>query len=194
MPTDLQTAKAALRRQINAALDAMSAEQRAAGSARICVRLRELAAWKDAKSILLFAPTPTEPDIWPLLAEVLASEKIAALPRYPATGRNYIAARVQNPESEIVSGKFGIREPAARCPEISLSRFDLVLVPGVAFDRQGHRLGRGRGFYDRLLAGVKGVKCGIAIDEQVLNEVPAGAADVRLDFIVTPTRSVKIAA
>ena len=74
-----------------------------------------------------------------------------------------------------------------------MNRLDLVLVPGVAFDLQGRRLGRGRGFYDRLLADVDGIKCGIAFDEQMVNEVPAGPPDVRLNFILTPTRCVEIA-
>ncbi len=189
MQTDLREAKAALRGQINAALAAMSVEQRAADSARICARLRELPAWKNAGSVLLFAPMPTEPDIWPLLAEALAAGKIAALPRFHAAARTYRGARVQDWRSDIVSGHFGVREPAASCPEIPLHHFDLLLVPGVAFDRHGHRLGRGRGYYDRLLAEGRGVKCGIAFEEQMVNAVPVGPADVRMDLIITPLRS-----
>ncbi len=189
MATDIRVAKAALRRQINAALAAMSPEQRAAGSPKICARLRELPAWKNARSVLLFTPMPTEPDIWPLLAEALAAGKIAALPRFHAAARSYTAARVQDLQSDIVSGHFGIREPAAACPEIPLNHFELLLVPGVAFDWRGHRLGRGRGYYDRLLAEGRGVKCGIAFEEQMVNAVPVGLADVRMDYIVTPARS-----
>ena len=136
---------------------------------------------------------PVEPDIWPLLEKALAAGKIAALPRHQPADKNYVAGRVQHVRSEIVTGAFGIREPAARCPEIPLSRFDLILVPGVAFDGHGNRLGRGKGFYDRLLAGARGVKCGIAFDGQLVNEVPAGPADVRLNFILTPARVVEIA-
>jgi 5-formyltetrahydrofolate cyclo-ligase len=78
-------------------------------------------------------------------------------------------------------------------PGIPLDRPDLILVPGVAFDWHGHRLGRGRGFYDRLLADVRGVKCGITSDEQMVNDVPAGPSDVRMNFILTPTRAAEIA-
>ncbi len=135
---------------------------------------------------------PEEPDVWPLLAEALAVGKITALPRYQRSAKNYVACRVQNLQSDIVTGYFGIREPAAPCPEIPMNRFDLILVPGVAFDWQGNRLGRGRGFYDHLLANVDGIKCGIAFDEQVADEIPAGPRDVRLNFILTPTRSVEM--
>jgi len=72
-----------------------------------------------------------------------------------------------------------------------LSRLDLILVPGVAFDLCGCRLGRGGGFYDRLLAETHGVKCGIAFDEQITGEVPTGEHDLQMDFILTPTRCVE---
>src|SRR5208337_4404529 len=147
MQTELREAKAALRRQISTALAAMSAERRAAASPKICERLRGLPAWKNARSVLLFAPMPEEPDIWPLLAEALAAGKITALPRFHAATRIYTAGCVQDLRTDIVSGHIGIREPAASCPEIPLNQFDLLLVPGVAFDRHGHRLGRGRGYY-----------------------------------------------
>jgi 5-formyltetrahydrofolate cyclo-ligase len=192
MQTDLSEAKAALRRQIGAALAGMSPEKRRADSAKICAGLRELPLWQQAGSVLLFAPMPAEPDIWPLLTEAMRAGKTAALPRFAAAIQNYVAARVQDLPGDVVPGHFGIREPAARCQEIPLSSFDLVLVPGVAFDQQGHRLGRGRGFYDRLLAEVRGVKCGIAFAEQMAGKVPAGPLDVPLDLIVTPAGSVKI--
>ncbi len=193
MQPDIQAAKAALRKQIGGALQKISPAARAALSAQICAQLRGLPAWQNAASVLLFAPMPAEPDIWPLLAEALAAGKIAALPRYQPADKNYVACRVQDLRSEIAPGAFGIREPADRCPEIPLSRLDLILVPGVAFDWHGHRLGRGKGFYDRLLAGTRGVKCGITFDEQMVNDVPAGPSDVRMNFILTPTRGAEIA-
>ena len=193
MANPAANSKSELRQKISAVLAAMSMEQRAPVSVKICARLRELPAWKNAKSVLLFAPMPEEADIWALLAEALAAGKTAALPRYQRSAKNYVACRVQNPQSDIVTGYFGIREPAAPCAEIPMNHFDLILVPGVAFDWQGNRLGHGKGFYDRLLAGVRGVKCGIAFDEQLVNAVPVGSADVRMNFILTPTRSVEIA-
>jgi 5-formyltetrahydrofolate cyclo-ligase len=79
-----------------------------------------------------------------------------------------------------------------KCAEIPFGKFDLVLVPGVAFDLRGCRLGRGRGFYDRLLTEVHGIKCGVAFDEQIAGEIPVGTLDVPMDFILTATRCVKV--
>ena len=185
--------KSELRQKIRAALKSLPPEKRALASAQLCAKLKEQSFFQSAASVLFFAPRPDEPDLWPLLEEALAAGKIAALPRFNPAGKNYVACRVQNLRSEIAPGEFGIREPAARCPEIPLSRLDLILVPGVAFDWHGGRLGRGKGFYDRLLAGTRGVKCGITCDGQMVNEVPAGPSDVRMNFILTPTRGAEIA-
>jgi 5-formyltetrahydrofolate cyclo-ligase len=193
MQPDIQAAKALLRKQIRDALEKISPAARTTLSAQIRDRLKEQAIWKNAGSVLFFAPLPDELDLWPLLEEALAAGKIAALPRYHPAGKNYAAGRVRNLRSEIITGAFGIREPAARCPEIPVSRLDLILVPGVAFDWHGHRLGRGKGFYDRLLAGTRGVKCGIAFAGQMVNEVPAGPSDVRMNFMMTPARGAEIA-
>jgi len=193
MQPDIQAAKVLLRKQIRDALQKISPAARTTLSVQIRDRLKEQAIWKNAGSVLFFAPLPDELDLWPLLEAALAAGKIAALPRFNPAGKHYVACRVQNLRSEIAPGAFGIREPAARCPEIPLSRLDLILVPGVAFDWHGHRLGRGKGFYDRLLAGTRGLKCGIAFDGQMVNEVPAGPSDVHMNFILTPTRSAEIA-
>ena len=130
-------------------------------------------------------------DVWPLLEETVAGGKIVALPRFDPSDQIYTAGRVQNPRTEIAIGQFGIREPKLFCSEIVLSRLDLILVPGVAFDLRGRRLGRGRGFYDRLLVVTGGVKCGIAFDEQLVEKIPAEAHDEPMDFILTPIQCVE---
>jgi 5-formyltetrahydrofolate cyclo-ligase len=75
---------------------------------------------------------------------------------------------------------------------VDLKRLDLVLVPGLAFDRHGRRLGRGRGYYDRLLAEVPGTSCGVAFDEQLVASDPVGPLDVPLNCILTPSHWIEI--
>jgi 5-formyltetrahydrofolate cyclo-ligase len=187
-PTSTANAKSDLRRQIRERLSGMTPQQREAASLQICDRLRQQAIWKSADSILFFAPLATEPDIWPLLEEAFLARKAVALPRFSAETQSYQACVVQNLKTDLQIGQFGIREPSASCPEIPLNRLDLVLVPSVAFDLQGHRLGRGKGFYDRLLVGVRCVKYGIGFDEQIVDAVPVEPLDVLVDYILTPTR------
>ena len=192
MTTDLNSQKIALRKQIRTLLQKISPEAREAASAQIRAQLKGQSIWKNAGSILFFAPVSDEVDVWPLLEESLNTGKTAALPRFDLADRSYVAGRVRNLRSEIVRGEFGIREPASQCSEIPFGRFDLVLVPGVAFDLHGHRLGRGRGFYDRLLSEVGGIKCGVAFDEQIVGEVPVGTLDIQVNYILTATRCVKV--
>jgi len=183
--------KPALRAQIGAILKTMPPEQRRADSKALCARLAEQPFFQSAKAVLFFAPLPNEADIWPLLEQALAMDKVVALPCFDADRQVYRSRRIKNLRVEIVSGRFGIREPVAACVEIPLADLDLVLVPGVAFDLAGNRLGRGKGFYDRLLQDFEGTKCGIALEEQVVERVPAEKNDVRMDLILTPARCVK---
>jgi 5-formyltetrahydrofolate cyclo-ligase len=191
MNTDKPGLKASLRTNLRVALKNVSAEKRQTDSQRLCALLKEQAFFHNAGSILFFAPLPEEPDLWPLLNETLAGKKLAALPCFDADNQMYLPRRVMDIHVEILSGQFGIREPVPTCVEIPLDDLALVLVPGVAFDLTGHRLGRGKGFYDRLLENFSGQKIGIAFDEQMVDFVPAEENDVRMNFMVTPTRCVK---
>lgn len=188
MPTIIQEQKRELRTRVLAAVNEISPEARERGSAQVCAQLQEQELWMAAKSALLFAPMPGELDIWPLVTEALARGCEVLLPRFSAGSRDYEACHITNAQADVRVGYFGIREPSADCARTKLSAVDLILVPGVAFDRQGHRLGRGKGYYDRLLKTVRGLKCGVGFDEQLVEEIPVEAHDVRLDFVVTPSR------
>ncbi|HEX7469911.1 MAG TPA: 5-formyltetrahydrofolate cyclo-ligase [Verrucomicrobiae bacterium] len=191
MVNKLDAEKSALREQIRTRLKTIPAAERAAASAQLRTRLAQEKFFADAKTILFFAPLPGEPDIWPLIPLALGLGKLVALPRFSPKTQAYVACRVLNPQTDIEIGKFGIREPSARCAEVPLNQLDFILVPGVAFDLNGRRLGRGKGFYDRLLAQVRGVTCGVAFEQQIAGEVPAGPHDVGLNCILTPTRWVE---
>lgn len=165
--------------------------RRTEASAQLLVQLKAQAIWKTASCVLLFAPLPDEPDLWPLLAEAITAGKTMALPAFVPGTNTYTVRQIIDPTRDLTAGKFGIHEPSPTCPELPLNRLDLALVPGVAFDRRGGRLGRGKGFYDRLLSAVNGRKCGVAFDEQIVDAVPVGPMDVRLNCILTPTRWIE---
>ena len=190
MKSEIHESKTALRHKVHAMLKQLSPAKRAADSAAACALLIQQPFWQKASGVLFFAPMPDEVNVWPLMEETLAGGKIVALPRYDPATNDYFACRVQHPQHEIVAGHFGIREPNRGCPELPLERLGLILVPGVAFSAVGARLGRGRGFYDRLLAETHTLKCGVAFDEQIVETIPAANLDVHMDFILTPTRCV----
>ena len=187
----LDGAKASLREQTRSRLEALTAVERVAASTRLCVRLKEQGIWRAARSVLFFAPRPDEPDLWPVLHEAIAAGMSVSLPSFDPETNQYVARQLVDPVNQIVAGKFGIREPAESCTAVPLNRLDLALVPGVAFDARGARLGRGRGFYDRLLTNVRGSKCGVAFEEQIVDAVPVGPLDIRLNCILTPTRWIE---
>lgn len=191
MTDSLATAKQLLRDQVRAGMKQLSADARVGAAAAICARLRTTAIWQSAQSVLMFAPLTDEPDVWPLLGEALTMGKQVAVPSYVPGPNVYVARRIGDLVRDLVVGKFGVREAAPHCAEIPLNQLDLVLVPGVAFDARGRRLGRGKGFYDRLLADVRGAKCGVAFDEQMVATVPVGPRDIPLNCILTPTRWIE---
>jgi 5-formyltetrahydrofolate cyclo-ligase len=184
--------KAELRAEVRAKLKGLTTTERETDSALARRRLESCEIWRQAGSILFFAPLPEELDIWPLLALALGEGKSAALPRFVATTDKYEAALIDDPSRDLSSGRFGIREPADHCIKISLNRLDLILVPGVAFDLRRRRLGRGKGFYDQLLAETRGMKCGVAFDCQIVSEIPTDPHDISVNCILTPTRWIEL--
>lgn len=191
MSDPLTESKQALRAEARARLVGLSPQYRAAAAAQVVICLASRPEWARATSVLLFAPLPDELNVWPLVELALAAGKTVALPAFVPGTSDYAARQIVDVAKDIVPGKFGVREPADGCVEVPLNQLDLVLVPGIAFDARGGRLGRGKGFYDRLLAGVRGTKCGVAFDEQLVDAVPVGPLDIRLNCILTPTRWIE---
>ena len=180
--------KTELRSKIRAALDKISPAVRAVESIELGEQLNM--QMPSARTILFFAPLPDELDVWPVLELSLALGITCALPFFDAEKKTYGAREIKNLATDIILGKFDVREPAASCTEIPLEKFDLVLVPGIAFDLFGNRLGRGLGFYDRLLQAVSGVKCGICYDLQLVGNIPMEPHDVKVDFVLTPAKII----
>ena len=175
-----------LRRRAREILKSIPPETRAAAGEKLRDIICAQTVWQNSRAVLLYAPLPNEPDTRPLFRAAKSESKLIALPRFnPATG-TYVAAEAD--EATLVAGAFGALEPPSGA--LIIKPLDFILAPGLAFDSQGRRLGRGKGFYDRLLseAPVGCVKCGVAFDEQILPVIPAEAHDVSVDYIVTPSQ------
>lgn len=183
-----QKAKADLRTRVRLALAVLTDSDRANAAQQASTLLEKQTVWREAHSLLYYAPLAGELDLWRLLTDSLQAGKTVALPRFDQQAQAYTAALITDPARDLRKGRFNVREPAEHCPAVALNRLDFMLVPGVAFDLDGHRLGRGKGFYDRLLAQFEGVACGVAFDEQIVNRIPREPHDARLNCILTPTR------
>lgn len=154
---------------------------------RVIARL--LAQWpvyRSANGILFYAPLANEVQIQKLMKKALAKGKVVSLPACDRRG-NSMKPLVFNSMEDLAKGRFGILQPkSTRACEADTADIDLMLVPGLAFDKHGRRLGRGKGFYDTFLrkwAG-KAVKIGLALDHQMLAKVPTTARDISMDFVV----------
>src|SRR5262249_32198383 len=110
-------------------------------------------------------------------------------PRVSWEQRRMLPIEINSLTSDIHEGNMGIREPLEGMP-IPVFEIDLVIVPGLGFDEKGNRLGRGRGFYDRFLShrDFRGVSCGLGLEDQVVEDVPAFEFDVRVDMLVTDAK------
>jgi 5-formyltetrahydrofolate cyclo-ligase len=191
-PKSIRIEKAQLRDRVRKVLAAMSGAGQLEASRNIISLLCNQSYWKSAQSVLLYAPLPEEPDVWPLVAMGLEEGKSMVLPRYIPETKTYEICPISHAENDIQIGKYGIREPASHCAAATISLLDFILVPGIAFDLHGHRLGRGKGFYDQLLKNVRGVTCGVAFDDQIVEAVPVEPHDMRVKIVLTPTRWVVV--
>lgn len=180
--------KASLRALVRERVRRLSPEARRDASAAIVRRVIALPAWTEARSVLLFWPLPDEPDVAGLVAESGRTGKRLTLPAYDPASAGYQPRLVREPATELVSGRFGVREPSPSCPAMPVETLDLIVLPGVAFSPDGSRLGRGKGYYDRLLAVSRAVTCGVGFDEQLVPLVPVEPHDVKLHYVVTPSR------
>jgi 5-formyltetrahydrofolate cyclo-ligase len=178
--------KAGLRKEIRQGLSTLGPEVRAQDSARIRENIQASDEWALAERVLGFVPLASEPDLLPLLRLAAGAGKAVCVPRWDPASGTYEAAQL--PEREgLQPGPYGVLEPCAFLPSLALERLDLILVPGLAFDRHGWRLGRGRGFYDRLLRqAVSARRWGVAFDLQIVESVPNEPHDVNVHILVTP--------
>ena len=181
--------KAEIRKRILAQRDALSGAERSALSERITARLFALEAYRAARCVMAYMSFGAEYDTTRLVADVLASGRRLALPRVDGARRAIRIHEVRDLQQDLAAGVWGIREPRVdRCPELSASQAEFVLVPGVAFTRRCERLGYGGGYYDGFIRGLgprRPALVAAAFSLQVLPELPVSERDQRVDLVVT---------
>ena len=155
-------------------------------SVEVVKKFQGLELFQRAKTVGVYIPLPDEVDITPLF-QCLETNCVGAQKFYiPAFDQDAGLYRLAEYSADLKKGKFGILEPAN--PVFAPEEIDLILEPGVAFDRSGNRIGRGGGFYDRLLPQYRAVRAGICFDFQCLESVPAEPHDCKMDLVVTESR------
>ena len=194
LPTgnSLHEAKRVLRDRVITMRDALAPAVRARASRAIAERICALDSWARARAVLLTLPFRSEWDASIVAARALAAGKLTALPRVDPRARMLRLHRIVDLGRDVGPGHLGIPEPHADCPEVDRDAIDWVLVPGVAFDAAGQRLGYGGGFYDRLLPGLRSAipRVAGAFEMQLVDAIPLAPHDCAVDAIVTETRVI----
>ena len=179
--------KPELRAQARRRLRALDAAARAAAEAEIGRRVWSVPEIAAARTLLLFADLPEEVATDAIAADALRRGVTLVYPRTIPETRGMTLHLVRS-LGDLRTGSYGIREPdVERCPEVAESSIDAALVPGLAWDRRGSRLGRGVGYYDRLFADPawRGFRCGIFFAFQEVDPISAEPWDLPLDAVVT---------
>ena len=155
-------------------------------------RLLALPEFDRARVVMIYLPLPGELDVTPIALRGWQDQKVIVAPKTSWDDRHIIPLEIRSLETGLVTGNYGLREPADGEP-IPPAMLDLVIVPGLAFDRKGNRLGRGAGFYDRFLASphLRAVTVGMAWREQVVEKVPVKKNDIPVHMLVTDEEALR---
>ena len=187
MSEELQHEKSALRRRLRGILEATSPADRHARSLAATSLLTATPEFAAASIVMLYLSTPHELDTSTLALRCWQQGKMVVVPKVSWEQRRMIPVEINSLSDEhlTVTGP-GIREPIATNP-VPVNMVDLVVVPALGFTANGHRIGRGMGFYDRFLGqrSFLGVSCGFAFEEQVVPAIPSQDHDVPVAMLVT---------
>ena len=185
MPEAKQT-KSQLRSDLRQRRQGLSQEQQLQAARAVVRQVATLPLWQDAQRIALYLAADGEIDTGPLAESARGLGKQLFLPIIHADQRLSFAAWERG--TRLVSNRYGIPEPPSgseRCPPEAL---EIIFLPLVAWDKSGHRLGMGGGFYDRTLDGIKGpLRVGLAHAVQQVASVPHDPGDIALNFVATDT-------
>lgn len=184
--------KKALRASIKQKRRALSIEYRQQASRKMQAELTRLPCYQAAEYIMLYMAMPDEVQLDELIAMVLKDGKKAVIPL--VTGAGLMEAVELSDMADLVPDKYGIKTVSEEKRRlIAPDKIDLIIVPGVAFDKAGHRLGMGGGFYDRfMLRASRAVRAALAYDCQLLAAVPAEVHDLTVDYIITEKQNIAL--
>ncbi len=180
-PADISRQKAELRREMKSYRAQLGEQERARASQKLCDILSNWLRTRDENRIAIYLALPTEINLDALGAELIERDKIVCAPRLDTATGTMCFARLPDLDA-VTRGAYGVREPVAS----EIVRPQLALVPALAFDQTGGRLGMGGGWYDRALSDIS-VKVGVGFGAQIVANVPVEAHDIKMDWLASET-------
>ena len=176
--------KAELRARMRQMRRSLSPQEQEAAARAVHDHLAALDVYRTARVVMAYMAGRGELSLEPAIRDLLDRKRTLVLPRCEADG--IMTARKIGALCALSPGAYGLLEPDDACERIDPTQIDLILVPGVAFDRDGGRLGQGAGYYDRFLPGTHAIRAGVCHDFALLEQVPSQAHDIPMDFVITP--------
>jgi len=185
--------KKILRRHVLSIRRSLSKEQIKSKSEKIREKLFNLPIFKEAEVILFYLSLPDEVQTYEMVKDSLRIGKRVAVPVVNLEEKEIIPFELKNSKFKLIPGPFGILQPDKDdCYPLLKEDIDLVIVPGIAFDSRGGRIGFGKGFYDRFLSTLSDVgSVALAFECQVFDKVPCDRHDVKVNFIITEKRVIR---
>ena len=190
---EIGAAKIQIREEIAKSISALSDSEIAEKTRAIEARLFDFANFLEAKIALLYMSGDYEVATDNIIKRSYAYGKIVVLPAFDPVKFEMNLMKVDNFEKDLVPGPRGVMEPdASRCKIVPLERIDIAILPGLAFDEKGARLGSGQGYYDRLIPrlAITTRKVALTLEEQIVPQIPMEAHDKHVDIIITDKRII----
>ena len=183
------TEKTVLRAEMRALRKAIPIEEARRQAEGILDHLRTWPVYRNARCVMAYVSMPGEVATMDILDDILAAGKCLALPLPEPSDGTAPGPRMRAVAAEdwhsLRPGPLGIPAPDAAWPDVPPEQIDLVLVPGVAFDREGGRLGQGKGYYDHFLRCTDACAAGVAYTQQIVTRVPREAHDIDMMALIT---------
>ena len=190
---EIGAAKIQIREEIAKSISALSDSEIAEKTRAIEAKLFDFANFLEAKIALLYISGDYEVATDNIIKRSYAYGKIVVLPAFDPVKFEMNLMKVDNFEKDLVPGPRGVLEPdASRCKIVPLERIDIAILPGLAFDEKGARLGSGQGYYDRLIPrlAITTRKVALTFEEQIVPQIPMEAHDKHVDIIITDKRII----
>jgi len=190
---EISAAKIQIREDIAKSISALSESKIAEKTRAIEAKLFDFANFLEAKIALLYVNGDYEVRTHNIIKRTYGYGKIVVLPAFDPVKFEMNLMKVDNFEKDLIPGPRGVLEPdASRCKVVPLERIDIALIPGLAFDEKGGRIGSGKGYYDRLIPrlAITTRKVALTFEEQIIPQVPMEPHDKHVDIIITDERVI----
>ena len=190
---DIRETKSDIRKEISKKISEFSEAERKEKTIQVVDRLFAFANFLEAGIALLYIQKEDEVPTEEIIKRCYAINKVVVLPSFNPEKHRMKLMKVDKPESHLIPGPRGVMEPDLKiCKIVPIDLIDIAIIPGIAFDEKGGRIGTGEGYYDRLIPKLSATtrKVALAFESQIVAQAPMASHDKHVDIIITEERII----